>query len=61
MHKSTVTIPPGVPQEDIGDIISIIEQHMKAGNNETVATLIPAAVKAYGVTAVTKALNKVRV
>lgn len=53
-----VVLPPGGPQEDLGGIINLIKQHIRAGNRESLAVLIPGAVKAFGVVAVTKALNE---
>jgi hypothetical protein len=54
-----VTLPPGQPQQGLGDMVNLIAQHIQAGNKASIAILIPAAVKAYGVVAVTKALNQI--
>ena len=53
-----VTLPPDGPQEDLGGIVDSIKQHIRAGNGESLAVLIPGAVKAFGVAAVKKALNE---
>jgi hypothetical protein len=57
-QQVNVSLPPGGPQEDLDGIINLIEQHIRAGNRASLAVLIPGAVKAFGVAAVTEALNE---
>jgi hypothetical protein len=54
-----VWLPPGQPQEGLDEVVNLIALHIRAGNKASIAILIPAAAKAHGVAAISKALNQI--